>query len=438
MTNRIGEVITSSTFNAIRGRVNRVLGVGDGTTQGYGLELQSQAKGDGETITAADMIALYNDIVRARIHQKGSTNLEWTNPEGLAPPSSDEIIGYYAADVNDLPDQTSNTYNLLWVDGDNGIGLYNPLLAGSDLELRIVTNGRLYEVNITDEGQGFSIGDTILIPGTLVGGSSPANDLTITAVTIGSNGNITFIDPALQTGEAKPQQSSEGATEDINEGFQDYLDAVTDIENDKDLIGPGQSSVKIVATSSRTSTWSSIIYHAFEIEWDTADNRRYFFNTGGEIRFNASLTGGLSVPGTGTAAPPSVKDEIWQSMLGNVGTVFFGKNRVYGNGTEGTGVEYGNFSGTTEVDWESTSSDNRLKVFSQTGVGIYSENEYYIDVFQKSDTILSFQIVFNDADLGDPNEDEFVTGRIDTTISLKLITGELAVPEPTIFERSEL
>lgn len=441
MTNRTGEVITSSTFNAIRGRINRVLGAGDGTTQGYGLTLESQAKGDGESITAADMTALYNDIVAARIHQKGTTNLDWTNPEGLAPPSSNELIGYYAADISTDTTQSTVTFNVKWDNTDDpnkSISLYNSLSLGTGLELRIVKILDQYEINIEDNGSNFTVGENLTIPGVLVGGSSPANDITILIGTIDAQGGITFLNPAGYSGVAKSIRTSEYATQDINEGFQDFLDAVTDIENDKDLIGPGQSSIKVAATSTRTSPWSDAIYHGFDIEWDTIDNRRYFFNTGGEIRFNATLTGGLSTPGTGTAAPPSVKDEIWQSMLGNIGTVFFTKSSVYNNGTEGVGVDYGNFSGSSEVDWTTTSSENRLKVFSQSGVGIYSENEYYIDVFQRSPTILSFRIVFSDGDIGDPDVDEFVTGRIDSSVSFKLITGQLAVPEPAIFERSEL
>ncbi len=439
MVNRIGDVITSSIFNAMRGRVNRVLGAGDGSTQGYGLELQSQAKGDGETITAQDMLSLYNDIVTARIHQKGTSNLAWTSPDGLAAPSTDEIIGYYAANVDDDPNQTTTQYNLQW---QNSLSLYNPSLVGSNLELRVVTNGPDYEFNIVNPGINFIVGQIINIPGIFVGGTTPANDATITVSNINGTGGITFADPALQTGQAKSQQSSLGALDDLNQGFEDYELAITDIENDKDLVGPGQSSVKVVATSRRTSQWSDAIYHGFDIEWDTEKNRRFFFNTGGEIRINASLTGGLSTPGTGTAAPPSVKDEIWQSMLNNIGTIFFVKDRVYGTGLEGTGVEYGNFSGTADVDWSATSSDNRLTVFSQTGVGIYSDNEYYITVFERSPTILSFRLVFYDGDIGDTNNpltvDEFVTGTIDSSVSLKLITGTLSIPEPTVFERSEL
>ena len=358
MVNRVGELISASAYNTIRGRVNRVLGIGDGNTQGYGIALESVARGGNELITSSDMVALYNDLVKARTHQKGS-DLQWSNPEGLNPPSKDELIGYYAADIADVADPSSATYVLNWidtVDPNKSISLYNSLLTGpSGLRLRIVVIGRTYEVNITQEGQGFTVNDTIVIPGHLVGGSTPTNNLNLQVSLVNAQGGITFFDLASITANAKPKQTSEFSTNDTNEGFQDYYDAIDDIENDINLIGPGQASTRLVSSSIRKTSWSNIIDHSVKVQWDNADHRRRFFNTGGEIRFNAQLTGGLADPNNvGTAAPPSVKDEIWQSMLGNMGTVFFTKDRTYSNGSEGSDYRFGNFSGTTPVNWSQT------------------------------------------------------------------------------------
>jgi hypothetical protein len=447
-TNRVGELISSSTYNSIRGKVNRVLGIGDGAEQGYGVPLESIARGDNELITAADMEALYNDLVKARTHQKGSDNLDWSNPVGLNPPSTNELIGYFASSVSNLTSQASTTYNLKWVttppeDPNTAISLYNENITGVGLRLRVVHTGEIYGVTVTEAGQNYSVDDVITVPGAILGGSSPQNDLQITVVDTNALGGIVQIDTA---GSGKPEQSSEFATEGANEGIQDYIDAADDIEQGfiDGLIGPGQTTVSVKSYSRRTTSWSNRIDHKIRVQWESPDARRYFFNTGGEIRFTANLTGGLADPNNiGTAAPPSVKDEIWQSMLQKMGTVRFTANRTYSDGTEGSDYGFGNYSGTDPVNWDNTASDNRIKIFSQSGVGIYSENEYYIQAWQANPSTLVFIIIFNDRDLGDPPNpgapgslptgfDEPVTGEVESAVLTKTATGSLGVPEPTV------
>lgn len=439
-----GQIISSSTYNAIRGRVNRVLGIGNGADQGYGVTLSSVSRGDNSLITSEDMLALYNDIVKGRTHQKGSIDLQWTNTAGLNPPSDDDLIGYYAAAAFDLTTQPTNTYILYWnntQDPNRSISLYNPTVTGTGIQLRVVHIGRIYEVTILQNGTGFAINNTINIPGIFIGGYEPRNNLTITVLNVNTDGGITVVSA---TGEANPIQSSVYATNNANEGFQDFIDASNDLEADKDLVGAGQTSISVKSYSRRVTSWFSAIDHIVRVEWADANARRYFFNTGGEIRFNANLTGGLANPNSvGTAAPPSVKDEIWQSMLGNMGTILFTKYRTYSTGSEGSDYGFGNYSGSQSVDWSQSSLINPVKIFSQPGVGIYSENEYYILAYQDAANSLIFNIIFNDRDLGDQNGvgsavDEAVTGIVESTVSTKTATGALGIPEPTVFLQSPL
>jgi hypothetical protein len=93
-----GNLITASTYNAIRAKVNKVVGGGDGAEFGYGQTLSSQLKADNDLISAQDMQNLYDDILIAAKHQTGDP-VVWTTPDGLNAPDSGEIIGVYAADL---------------------------------------------------------------------------------------------------------------------------------------------------------------------------------------------------------------------------------------------------------------------------------------------------------------------------------------------------
>ena len=68
--------ITAARYNNLQARINEVLGNGSGTT-GYGQILTSSqviapsGATDADLITAEDMINLYTDMVKARVHQVG-------------------------------------------------------------------------------------------------------------------------------------------------------------------------------------------------------------------------------------------------------------------------------------------------------------------------------------------------------------------------------
>jgi hypothetical protein len=81
-------------------------------------------------------------------------------------------------------------------------------------------------------------------------------------------------------------------------------------------IGPGQSMVtSSVATRSRTGAWSTRSECTLTVTFANADQARYFFNSGGKLRFTSSRTGG------------SITDQnnSWTTTLNTaIGTVEFG------------------------------------------------------------------------------------------------------------------
>ena len=86
-------------------------------------------------------------------------------------------------------------------------------------------------------------------------------------------------------------------------------------------IGSGQSVVSTpdVGTGtpgvvSRTGTWSTQSQCTMTVTFSTANEARYFFNSGGRIRFTSARTDGSSSP----------QNNAWTNLLNSVGTVQFG------------------------------------------------------------------------------------------------------------------
>lgn len=239
------------------------------------------------------------------------------------------------------------------------------------------------------------------------------------------------------------------ATTDLNEGFIDFDQAATDIVNGKDLFNAAQVSEILQQSATRSTAWNNSLVHTLDLVFNDANERRYFFNSGGIIKINASLTGGTSVAGDVSTTPPGTKDEIWQTMLKNMGEIIIGKNSTAPTGT-GTGTSIGNYQLTT----------NYQTIFQKDGSGVYSENSYTIEA-RLEDGIgagglpvvgnkIRLRITFTDADLGDDTStadgfpgqgtpvDENVTGTLNSSIRTRAATGVLGISHPGSVEVSNL
>jgi len=189
--------------------------------------------------------------------------------------------------------------------------------------------------------------------------------------------------------------------EESTGGFNDYLSAMTTVESGKFNIAAGQSEVATSTTDSRTTDWNSVVDSEFTVTFTDANQRRYFFNSGGEIRMFGALSSGTNT-----------KDTDWATMLSNTATVRVGYN--YTTASSGTGSAIGNSNLTSTFQ----------TIFTKSGSGVYAENEYKIEAKQDSATVLRFKITLTDNDAGDqqpgvppgappgPAIDEQVTGTI--------------------------
>lgn len=303
--------ITAARINNLQSSISLILGNGSGQN-GYGQVVTSApVSNTGDVVEAADMNAIYADILKARVHQVG------TNDIGIA-----EVI----QNLNIVAEDTSNFIN------DSG---------------------------------------------------------------------VTSIDPA---GDQK--------------GIADFEALMTQVQADKGVMHPSQAVLEPAISSARSSTWNGRIEHEVEVTFSSADARRFFFNTAGEIR--------LSTNNTGASTPKGLD---WNQLCSQVGTVKFGSDATVA--TNGGGTTIGNY------DLTSAFQNIYQKIGSGTYSAVYAGNIYTIKARSDIPTRIIFRIEFNDV-VFDNNIDNNVDGRLESVLQHYRANGDVTVPAPTYFNTSAL
>lgn len=211
-------------------------------------------------------------------------------------------------------------------------------------------------------------------------------------------------------------------------GIVQYEALADTVETDKDLIYTADTSQSTITvskvTSTRTAAWAGTVDHVVTVTFASADNRRHFFNAGGEIRFTADLD----------PAASNGKNNDWNTLLSAMGTAKFKSTGCASDGvTPGVDLGIGNFDLTSEYQ----------TVFRKDGSGVYAENDYNIAAKENSASVIEFRIQFRDDDAGDDagdsnNDgainpiDESVTGTLESVVGERLPTGtRVSVPGPS-------
>lgn len=150
--------------------------------------------------------------------------------------------------------------------------------------------------------------------------------------------------------------------------FQNAIPVISDITN-RFKVAPTQSSIESFTpdiSQTRTTTWGSnskpVIGHSFTIDFGTAQNARYFFNSGGNLRLSGSFTPRIT----------SSQNTAWRNLLTDMGDVKFAANNT--TASSGTGSAIGFYQLTTTPQ----------QVFNKTGQGsyvaAYASNHYTVTV----------------------------------------------------------
>ncbi len=182
--------------------------------------------------------------------------------------------------------------------------------------------------------------------------------------------------------------------------------------------------------SSGRARWDSRIYCQINVYWSNANEARAFFNSGGEIRFTSTRTGGAGTPSY------LEQNNSWTSLLLGSGTQAFGGNKpIVDTGTLNGGNFYRLNNG--YQTW-----------YSATATNPYSTNTYRIlartpgvtDNTSGSAYNIEFLVEWNDNHTGSSGGPDGVDGTFKVTMSTLEAsgilqpsgTGNFTVTTPTI------
>ena len=304
--------ITAARINNLQSSIALILGSGSGQN-GYGQAVTSvPVTNTGDIATAADMNAIYADILTARVHQVGA--------------------------------------------GDIGIA-------------EVVQN-----LNVVAEDTSFNVSDL----------------------------GVTTVDP-----------------DGFKKGIVDFETLMTQVQSDKASIHTSQAALEPGVASARSTTWNGLIYHEVAVTFSSADARRFFFNTGGELRLTANNTG---------ASTPKGLD--WTALCSELGIIKLNSSATTTTGT-GSGTSIGNY------DLTSNFQSIYQKVGTGSYSGVYAGNLYTIKARSDIDTRIIFRIEFNDV-VFDNNVDNNVDGRIESVIQHYRASGGVTVNAPTYYNTQAL
>ena len=144
-------------------------------------------------------------------------------------------------------------------------------------------------------------------------------------------------------------------------------------------IGSGRSILTEREVQTRVGSWNKQATAQLIVTFGSANEARYFFNSGGEIRFSSSRTGGTVTP----------QNSAWSSLLTTIGTQSFKAGSSVGSGL--TGLTFYSLTSTPTIFYEraATSSyiDNLFRIKAKCDIADNSVG---------GATILTFDIFWND------------------------------------------
>jgi hypothetical protein len=198
-----------------------------------------------------------------------------------------------------------------------------------------------------------------------------------------------------------------------------YMQAADDATTNR-LVAPAasQATREYLSFGSivRTASWNGVRTQTVTINFASASDARYFFNTGSRIEISASLTNTSSSP----------KDQSWVSNLSGIGVVYFNYDV-----TTATGGGAG-----TSIGWYDLTTSNQL-VYEKAVSSGYIPNTYKIYARAPSSSQLVFDIEFRDDATSAPSPnppwdiDEDVTGTLTSDIKVYRSSGSaVTVPLP--------
>ena len=182
----------------------------------------------------------------------------------------------------------------------------------------------------------------------------------------------------------------------FKKGILDFEALMAQVQTDKAVMHPSQAALEPAINSVRTSGWNGLIVHEVAVTFSSADARRFFFNTGGEIRLSANNT---------SATTPKGLD--WNQLCSQVGTIKFSSETTTSSTGGGTAIGNQDLTGAFQNIYQ--------KIGSGTYSAVYAGNIYTVKARSDISTRIIFRIEFNDV-VFDNNIDNNVDGRLESVL----------------------
>jgi hypothetical protein len=213
----------------------------------------------------------------------------------------------------------------------------------------------------------------------------------------------------------------------VDKAVSAFESLMLNIEADRFQINDSQASLTAGVTSTRETGWSGNLQHEVEVTFENADGARHFFNSGGQLRFYSTLSGGSEL-----------KTDDWRVILNNAGTVQFKYNTTASSGSgQAYGVGFYDLTTTYQLIYQKVGSDVNAA---------YAENRYTIAAKKQNNSVIKFLISYRDEDTGDSpvlpvppggivgGVDESVDGILKSIIQVYRATGpSVEVEAPNLF-----
>ena len=198
--------------------------------------------------------------------------------------------------------------------------------------------------------------------------------------------------------------TSDTITDDASGAYQNYDYFADVLSNNRFDVATGQFAISAIDTKTTSSTWNTNASSELTINFSSAEEGRYFFNSGGAIRISSTLSGGTSS-----------QANAWTNLLDSVGEQDFVGDLVASNGYY-------------------TLTDSYQTYFSRAASTPYSANLYQLkakcDVADNSAgtaTQVTIKIELSDSyvDLGPPTPGDLVDGTLTIVAEELKATGTL-------------
>lgn len=216
-------------------------------------------------------------------------------------------------------------------------------------------------------------------------------------------------------------------SDQVKESWRAAYLAMADAADTNHLTVPAPESntsrISLVPNQIRSALWNTRISQTVTAEWATADDARYFWNSGGEIWFYSEFS----------PASSNDKNLTWYTILQDMGKIKIRYNDVVSTGT-GTTIGLGFY--------ELGTSDALIFTKSAPSGGFYAQNKFFITARVNSTTDrkkIFFTIVWADdqpAPVSAPDPgfgiDEGVDGTLTSYVEYVRATSTTNVSIPTV------